>query len=75
MLHHSATGTLVFGTVILWVRAYGLASLAKSCRSYCMNQKMKDTRWWVSERKIFGRVAECTCLESLDEEGPKCFAC
>jgi hypothetical protein len=25
--------------------------------------------------EIFGRVAECTCPKSLDEKGPKCFAC
>jgi hypothetical protein len=46
-LYHSATGTLVFGAVILWVRAYGLISQAKSYRSCCMNQRMEDTRRWV----------------------------
>jgi hypothetical protein len=25
--------------------------------------------------EISGRVAECTCPKSLDEEGPKRFAC
>jgi hypothetical protein len=27
------------------------------------------------EDEISGRVAECTRPKSLDEEGPKCFAC
>jgi hypothetical protein len=29
----------------------------------------------MSERKISGQVAECTRPKSLDEEGPKRFAC
>jgi hypothetical protein len=40
-------GVLVSGIVIQGVRAHGLASQTKSCRSCCMNQMMVDTRRWV----------------------------
>jgi hypothetical protein len=40
-------GALVSGTVIQGVRAHGLDSQAKSCRSCCMNQRLADTRRWV----------------------------
>jgi hypothetical protein len=38
-------------------------------------KKREKLMTMVVEEEISGRVAECTRPKSVDEEGPKCFAC
>jgi hypothetical protein len=40
-----------------------------------MFMKIRFQNWYLSERKFSDRVAERTRPKSLDEEGPKRFAC